>query len=103
MAQWTEEALIFGKATLLQFHNRYMDEPDGDENYIINLKVVIHGMISTAPDPVTRRQVQQTLHNYARDLYVQYYFHGEQTDDHTALEDALDTFDFLYELEGWPE
>lgn len=103
MSQWTEQAIILGKAIILQFHHRLVEESDGDEHYIINLKTVIHGMISTASDPLSRRQVQQTLHDYARNLYVQFCFHRDQTNDQSALEDALETFDFLYEHEGWPQ
>lgn len=103
MTPWAEQAILFGKAVILQFHQRNEEALEDDGETVANLKTVIHGMVSTAPDPLSKRQVQQTLHNYARDLYVQFWFHGDEANDPTELEEALDTFDMLYEHEGWPE
>ncbi|USE35541.1 hypothetical protein [Endozoicomonas sp. SCSIO W0465] len=61
MTLWTEQAIFFGKAIIFQFHQRNEEESQDDGEYIANLKMVIHGAIATAPDPLSKRQVQQTL------------------------------------------
>lgn len=68
MIPWAEQAISFGKAVILQFHQRNEEESEDDGQYIAHLKTVIYGMVSTAPDPLSKRQVQQTLLDYARDL-----------------------------------
>lgn len=103
MKSWIEQAVLFGKGVILQFHQRHEEESEDHGETVANLKTVIYGIVSTAPDPLSKRQVQKTLHDYARDLYVHAWFHGDEVYNNAELEEALDTFDVLYEHEGWPE
>ncbi|OQX38571.1 MAG: hypothetical protein B0D91_03785 [Oceanospirillales bacterium LUC14_002_19_P2] len=103
MTPWAEQAITFGKAVILHFHRRNEEESEDDSVYIACLKTVIQGMVSTAPDPLSRRQAQQALYDYARELYVQMWFDIDDDDDQPNLEEALDTFESLYETGRWPD
>ncbi|WP_067521602.1 hypothetical protein [Endozoicomonas ascidiicola] len=103
MSPYTETTITIGKAVLLQLHQRNQKELMDDSDYIPVLKTVISGVVSTAPDPVSQRQIQQTLHEYARDLYMQLWISTTAEGEDPELDEGLETFDYIYEHENWPK
>ena len=97
-----ETATTIGKAIIFQLHHRNEKECEDDVQYIPILKTVINGAVSTITDPLSQRQVQQALYDYARELYMQAWAANGDEDD-PAIDEGLETFDYIYEHEMWPE
>ncbi len=102
MTLWVEIATSIGKAVVLQLHHRNGQECVDDVQYIPMLKTVNNSVVSTAADLLSQRQVQQTLYDYARELYMQAWVANGDEDD-PAIDEGPETFDCIYEHEMWPE
>ncbi|USE36579.1 hypothetical protein [Endozoicomonas sp. SCSIO W0465] len=102
MSIQTETATTIGKAVILGLHHRNENECEDDAQYIPMLKTVINGVVSTMADPLSQRQVQQALYEYARELYMQAWIASGDEDD-PAIDEGLETFDSIYEQEMMPE
>ncbi len=102
MSIQTETATTIGKAVILRLHHRNENECEDDAQYIPMLKTVINGVVSTMADPLSQRQVQQALYEYARELYMQAWVASGDEED-PAIDEGLETFDSIYEQEMMPE
>ncbi len=103
MSPLAETAITIGKAVLLQLHQRNQQVSMDDCDYIPTLKSVITGVVSTVSEPLSQRQIQQTLYEYARELYMQAWVENGEEDEDPEIDEGLETFDYLYEHEAWPE
>jgi len=111
MVDQTHIIITTAKSILLTLHQQNMDDTETtleDTEYILVQKTVIKGATTSAPDAFARQQVQQSLLQYARELYLQLWLAQEAQDDSLSqadqtYEEGLYWFDYIYEHGRYPE